>query len=236
MIRLNKNTLNNNQKKFDLYHISNMKDLEDYLSSLILGKEANILDISSISDEILTLDCIKQLLVIACEYGIQEWVPYCIRNYLNYTLDETYYDPWNGILHNNLNSICVIKACEGGFYKILEYLLEYGMSPNACINQDYNALGIAVFKSDKQCVELLLKWGADVNIEFYLDCFPVHLAILNNNYSILKLLLEKGASPNSMSVHYGNLSATEMAIKMKRTNLIRLLLAYGGTFTLKMNL
>lgn len=210
-----------------------MQELEKYLSSLVFGKIDDVIDIESISGDILTLECVKQLLLIACEHGILKWVPYCIQYYLNCTLDESYYDPWDGIRYNNLNAACVIKACEGGFYKILEYLLEYGMSPNACFNQDYNALGIAIYNNDEKCVKLLLEWGADVNIEFYLGCFPVHMAILNNDYEILKLLLEKGASSNSISSHYGNLSAIEMAIKMKRTNLIQLLFSYGGTFTLK---
>ncbi len=61
------------------------------------------------------------------------------------------------------------------------------------ISKDVTALHIAAASGNTGMIELLLKEGADVNIDSGLGCTPLHIAAWCNRVEIAKILLEQGA-------------------------------------------
>ena len=80
-------------------------------------------------------------------------------------------------------------------------LLDDGVNPNVRWSDGLTALHYASGKGDKLLVQLLLKKGADIDIE---DTFTVRTALqfasINGHTDIVQLLLEKGANINAIDI------------------------------------
>ncbi|CAH9087000.1 unnamed protein product [Cuscuta europaea] len=79
----------------------------------------------------------------------------------------------------------------------VKLLLEHNADPNAETDDDITPLLAAVAAGSLQCLELLLKAGAKVNITAG-GATPLHIAADNGSPEIIKTLLQGGADPNAV--------------------------------------
>ncbi|CBY07918.1 unnamed protein product [Oikopleura dioica] len=99
-------------------------------------------------------------------------------------------------------------------YYTMELLLEDGWDPNHCINNDVQlrykdgrktALYFAVLNNNEDAVELLLQYGAKVNLD-PLKCITVAVGI--SNFDIFDMLLLHGADIHEVNVNVGDFPTT----------------------------
>ena len=82
-------------------------------------------------------------------------------------------------------------------YRKLELLLEHGANPNDTWN-GYSLLPYVILQNEPMLAELIIRYGADVNIPpFSYADNPLKQAILKHNSSLIDLLIKKGADINS---------------------------------------
>uniref|UniRef100_A0A914D403 Uncharacterized protein n=1 Tax=Acrobeloides nanus TaxID=290746 RepID=A0A914D403_9BILA len=86
---------------------------------------------------------------------------------------------------------------------IVRYLLEQGSDPNRKDNRDKTALHHAALnlKDNKLIVELLLKHGADINIQDKDGWTSLMRAVSINNINIVRYLLEQDADPDKINAN-----------------------------------
>lgn len=168
-------------------------------------------------------------LTLACYHGNFEWVKYFIEK--GAKLDCRGQSPMcqaiSSDIHHNVTIICKIvkllldsgapteenkpaeyfnpfvNAVSRKYSEVVKLLLEYGASPNHYLNDGRTPLHIAVSKGDVETARILLEGKADVNAPLSKNCYLI------KSY--------KGAS-NSM----------DMAIAKKDTEMINLLVSFGG--------
>ncbi|WP_339045825.1 ankyrin repeat domain-containing protein [Candidatus Mesenet endosymbiont of Agriotes lineatus] len=92
------------------------------------------------------------------------------------------------------NELAIFAAAKG-YTKILELLLNRGVSANLKRNSD-TLLHLALEKGHTGVVALLLKHGADINAKCVLGRSPLDHAICKKYKEIVRLLLERGANAN----------------------------------------
>ncbi|RAL37244.1 hypothetical protein DM860_004166 [Cuscuta australis] len=76
---------------------------------------------------------------------------------------------------------------------LLRHLLKRGLDPNESDNNGRSALHIAASKGCKNCVLLLLDFGADPNCRDIEGSVPVWEAILGKHEPVIRLLIDNGA-------------------------------------------
>ncbi|WP_395462785.1 ankyrin repeat domain-containing protein [Wolbachia endosymbiont of Cantharis cryptica] len=91
-----------------------------------------------------------------------------------------------------------IFVTEKGYTKILELLLNRGVSVNLRQYNDDTLLHLATRRGHTEVVALLLERGADINAEDALGLLPIHNAIFRKHIEIVRLLLKHRADPNSI--------------------------------------
>ena len=94
------------------------------------------------------------------------------------------------------------------------------------------ALLNAVKKGDIEAVKQAITDGADLNGEgeygqTSIKGAPLHLAVSQDRQEIIELLIAKGADINVKSAFY-NLTPLDWAVKLKKTETIKLLQKHGG--------
>ena len=85
-------------------------------------------------------------------------------------------------------------ACERGFHRIAERLLEAGANVNDC-GAGLPPLIFAITNRHQQCLEVLLKHKADVNVTDSRGNTALHIAVSNSDATSVNLLLDYGADP-----------------------------------------
>jgi ankyrin repeat protein len=110
-------------------------------------------------------------------------------------------------------------AAYRGEIKTVKKLLDRGFDVNYGFQGD-TALSNAAERNHEQIVELLLSYGADVNIGD-----PLGGAAKNANEKLVRLLLERGADPNSL----GN------AVRGHNVEIVKLLLDHGADINRKVD-
>lgn len=95
-------------------------------------------------------------------------------------------------------------ACEYGYEKIVEYLINRGAIINSRMDNGYTPLLISLERKKFSTCEFLIENGADVNAKEWNGYYNVLSHALMNNAPIelIKLILNKGANPHSMGVDY----------------------------------
>lgn len=87
-------------------------------------------------------------------------------------------------------------ACEMGYYELLPTLLKEGAIVNRVIDADGNTVLHKVFMSKKETImplqDLLIRYGADLNIKNNLGKTPLDLALDKNNCIKLEWSLKSG--------------------------------------------
>ncbi len=124
---------------------------------------------------------------------------------------------------NILNEKALFDAISEGDLEKVTSLLESGVSPDT-IYASQPMLAVAIRKKQLLIIKLLLKHGADVNIED-LGVPMLIRAIDSNSPIIVKLLLEKGADANAQ---YIIKPALTLAIDKGNLDIVRLLLEHGA--------
>lgn len=118
--------------------------------------------------------------------------------------------------HINLNvfdpevGICVLtRAIKKGHYSILEYFLKNAVSPNQDTkNVNYMAIHTVSELGDEKGLDLLLKYGANVNIQSHIKYddgdYGLIKASKSGHLNIVKKLIANGAKVNSVNNNQEN--------------------------------
>ena len=111
---------------------------------------------------------------------------------------------------------------------ILQEILRHGSDVNARDSWGCTPLMIAINSKSTECVELLLEYGADLELrDYYYKATSLQIAMHNQMYDVISLLLDFGADTNAT----GTLMFPTPLIQAAETRvipLIRLLLEYGA--------
>jgi ankyrin repeat protein len=91
----------------------------------------------------------------------------------------------------------LLQATGNGHIKIVETLLKvFKISVHTTGNYQNQAIHIAVIKGHKAIVELLLRYGANINARNGSECTPLHFApAYRGNKEMTELLAAAGADP-----------------------------------------
>lgn len=101
-------------------------------------------------------------------------------------------------MERGANINCLDKNGESVLQKAVEYYKEH----NVPLDNDYSEEELAAIENAneqkcKEVVNLLLSYGADINLFGYYGMVPLICAYYDRSISMMKYLLEKGASPNT---------------------------------------
>ncbi|OQE08259.1 hypothetical protein PENVUL_c010G06890, partial [Penicillium vulpinum] len=75
-------------------------------------------------------------------------------------------------------------------------------------------------------VEMILRNGADINLQSFINSTPLHAAAYTGKESVVKLLLDKGAIVNARDKY--NCTAIYLALKERHKNIVELLVSHGA--------
>uniref|UniRef100_A0A3P8NHE0 Ankyrin repeat and SOCS box containing 13b n=1 Tax=Astatotilapia calliptera TaxID=8154 RepID=A0A3P8NHE0_ASTCA len=115
-------------------------------------------------------------------------------------------------------------ACAAGSLDCVKLLLEYGATVNPPLFT-FSPLHEACMGGNSDCVQLMINQGAHMEAH---DCHygtPLHVACARQHYDCAKVLLNAGANVNAAKLHE---TALHHAAKAKNTDLIELLVEFGG--------
>ena len=99
-------------------------------------------------------------------------------------------------------------ACREGYRNIVEYLLLRGADPNFQDYAGYSAIQQIVYQMSeysylelqiynyKDIIDLLLKYGANINSQNEIGNTPLNEAVNDDLYDMVVFLLDRGADPN----------------------------------------
>ncbi|PTD11661.1 Ankyrin-3 [Fusarium culmorum] len=119
----------------------------------------------------------------------------------------------------------LISAVRGKNHKLIEQLLDRGVSPNT--GPDHLALKEAVLNTDSEAVRLLLLFGADPNGIDRDGITPLFAAVERSFIAGAVPLLKYGADPR-FQIGPDNETALAAACMANKVNFAHLLLIYGG--------
>ncbi|KAI2622777.1 ankyrin repeat-containing domain protein [Hypomontagnella submonticulosa] len=119
----------------------------------------------------------------------------------------------------------LISAVESGNHKLVEQLLDRGVSPDR--GADAHILNQAILRHDSESVRILLLFGADANAADSRNMTPLYLAVEESFRDAVTMLLKYGADPNLVAGPEQE-SPFAMSVIEDKFDLARLLLTYGG--------
>lgn len=104
---------------------------------------------------------------------------------------------------------------------------------SARTDDGWTALHLAAFFGKRECAEILLERGADVDAETTnaMKNRPLHAAAAGRHLDVCRLLLDRGASPNAKQA--GGFTPLHAAAKHGDEDLVELLLKYGASPNLR---
>lgn len=73
---------------------------------------------------------------------------------------------------------------------LIQFLLQKGADPNAQDNACNTPLNIASSTCAPDCIDILMEYGADLNIPSFKGAYPIHKAMYRGNYECLQKLLK----------------------------------------------
>ncbi|XP_028286479.1 ankyrin repeat and SOCS box protein 13-like [Parambassis ranga] len=123
-------------------------------------------------------------------------------------------------------------ACAAGSLECVKLLLEYGARVNPPLFT-FSPLHEACMGGNSDCVQLMISQGAFMEAH---DCHygtPLHVACARQHFDCAKVLLNAGANVNAAKLHE---TALHHAAKTNNTDLIDLLVEFGGNVFAKDNL
>ncbi len=119
-------------------------------------------------------------------------------------------------------------------YESAKKLISKGANPNTVFPYMGPLLITAINMDDKKMLLLLLKAGANPNIESFLfDNTPLYYAIYyKNNPEMVKILLDAGANPNTQSQYSGK-TLLHYAVEQNNPEIVKMLLHAGANPNIK---
>jgi ankyrin repeat protein len=103
----------------------------------------------------------------------------------------------DGEKQNPIKQVVLKNECYKGHYKAVEYLLKQGLNVNATYDKGSSALNVAADQGHRQCVEVLIAAGADVNHRRTLDGVTSLYNCCNNGHlDVVMTLLGAGCDVN----------------------------------------
>ncbi|XP_014885705.1 ankyrin repeat and SOCS box protein 13 [Poecilia latipinna] len=123
-------------------------------------------------------------------------------------------------------------ACAAGSLDCVKLLLEYGATVNPPLFT-FSPLHEACMGGNSDCVQLMIDRGAFMEAH---DCHygtPLHVACARQHFDCAKVLLIAGANVNASKLHE---TALHHAAKTNNTDLIELLVEFGGSVFARDNL
>ncbi|KAI3553469.1 hypothetical protein CABS01_12057 [Colletotrichum abscissum] len=181
----------------------NLRDSDNTISPSTSGTETLIGELQNIADSIPT----KVVRLKADPMTMPRWTP-------RHNADG------NPSLKTSL-----IAAVQGKNHKLVEQLLDRGVSPDT--GPDQHVLVDSVLCQDHEAVRLLLLFGADPNSADKDGITPLFAAVEMNSLDITKMLLKYGADPN-MSAGPSQESPLAIAVIDVKIDFVHILLTYGG--------
>lgn len=100
------------------------------------------------------------------------------------------------------SSLSLEAACMANSVDMVKYLLANGANPNGNRDESNDGSPLEIAYSEA-IVELLLQYGADINLGWSQEGSPLIRAALYGNLSVTKKLIEKGANVNMMAGMWG---------------------------------
>ena len=93
----------------------------------------------------------------------------------------------------------LFKACEEGQVETVRELLNQGVSPN--IQNEENGRAPLHISKNSEVTQLLMSYGADLNITDYHGNTPLHLTSFCSSHNLVRMiqLLNQGANPNALN-------------------------------------
>ncbi|WP_246226420.1 ankyrin repeat domain-containing protein [Wolbachia endosymbiont of Madathamugadia hiepei] len=120
-------------------------------------------------------------------------------------------------------------AVENGCIKIVEALLAKGANVNSGI---YAPLHTAIIINNKEMVEILIKYKADVNLKNKYDGFtPLHLAVEGDHQEIAEILIKHKANVNLKDDD--GLTPLHLAAKEGHKEMVETLIKYKANINLR---
>ncbi|KAI1442561.1 ankyrin repeat-containing domain protein [Annulohypoxylon stygium] len=119
----------------------------------------------------------------------------------------------------------LISAIDTNNHKLIEQLLDRGVSPNN--GPDGHILNRAITRHDAEAVRILLLFGADPNASDNRNITPLYLAVEESFREAVIMLMKYGADANSPAGPE-NESPFAMSVLEDKFDLARILLTYGG--------
>eukprot|EP01084_Bolivina_argentea_P056429 103294_1 len=131
-------------------------------------------------------------------------------------------------------SSALYHATSRGNVECVEELLIYGANPNTLNHKGWTCLMNAAYFGHDKIAELLLKYGADPDIERteYNHKCALHFASKNGRYRVVELLLQYGANPDPFDSN-DQMSSLMYAAKNGYYRIVQLLILYGANPYLK---
>ncbi|KAI1411626.1 ankyrin repeat-containing domain protein [Hypoxylon sp. FL1857] len=119
----------------------------------------------------------------------------------------------------------LLSAVESGNHKLVEQLLDRGVSPDS--GSDAHILNHAISRHDPETVRILLLFGADPNTPDNRNITPLFLAVEESFRDAVTMLLKYGADPN-LSAGLDNETPFITSVLEDKFDLARIILTYGG--------
>ncbi|KAI2627619.1 ankyrin repeat-containing domain protein [Hypoxylon sp. NC1633] len=119
----------------------------------------------------------------------------------------------------------LLSAVESGNHKLIEQLLDRGVSPDG--GSDGHILNIAISRHDAESIRILLLFGADPNTPDRDNMTPLYLAVEESFRDAVTMLLKYGADPN-LAAGLESETPFIMSILEDKFEFARVLLTYGG--------
>ncbi|XP_007252462.1 ankyrin repeat and SOCS box protein 13a.1 [Astyanax mexicanus] len=152
--------------------------------------------------------------------------PQCVRLLLNAGAQVD--------VRNIHGSTPLCYACAAGSVECVRLLLDHGASVNPTLTAlTASPLHEACIRGNPECVKLILSRGAQLEaFDIYFGT-PLHAACAKEHVECALLLLNAGARVNAIKFHE---TALHHAAKVCRTDLIELLVEFGGNIYVTDNL
>lgn len=116
-----------------------------------------------------------------------------------------------------------------GHFPIVKFLLEKGADPNIASKNAFNVYPIhsSCAISSYEITEILLRYGANVNVKQMESFTPLHETAMNGQTKLTELLLENGADVNAKTDD--GKTPLLMAKEKNYEETVNLIIKYGGT-------
>lgn len=153
---------------------------------------------------------IKKLLPIS-NVNTQNNNGYNALHMATYAKDSSIFDMILPLINNinatcNTGETCLHIACNLQVHNLIESILQHHGNPDIQEHEhEYTALHYSCSLGDTTAINILLKYGANINTQDFIGNTPFHYTIINDNIELTKILLTNKYSPINVNLYNINL-------------------------------